>query len=200
MLITPADVTSSWNDENQPPKVHSISGVHKHHHHKKPHLVGAAIVANRAQRHSGVNRAYCWDIAFACRHYRIRYSIGYALINIESNFKHIYGHDAGGLLQGQHVSRDNYLNYFRPRVSRGGSGANGVGLSQVTYWTYIRDHKGLWKPRANIYFGIGIVASNIHTYGERKGLAVYNGGAGNPNYAYASEVEHVASEWRRRIS
>lgn len=156
-------------------------------------------VARRAHRY-GVPLRVALHIAFACRRYGLRYALGYALVEQESGFQHIYGHDPGGLLPGQKVTRANYKEFRGEVTAHSGGGANGVGLTQITYWTYIRDHAGLWRQRANIYFGLGLVAATIISKGEREGLAEYNGGAGNPQFGYADEVLSRATKWRGRIS
>ena len=159
---------------------------------------GALAVARRATRH-GVPFHIALHIAFAARKLDLRYALGFALVEQESDFVHCYGHDRGGLYPGKPVTRANYA-AFRSRIVRSsGVGANGVGLTQVTYWTYIRDHAGLWRKRANVYFGLGLVASTIHAKGEREGLAEYNGGEGNPQFGYADEVLARAQTWRSRI-
>lgn len=162
-------------------------------------MLGALVVARRAHKH-GVPRMVAIYIALACRKLKLRYALGYGLVEQESGFHHVYGHDAGGFLAGQPVTKANY-GAFRAHIrATSGGGANGVGLTQITYWTYIRDHAGLWRKRANIYFGLGLVAGVIHDHGERQGLAEYNGGAGNPQFGYADEVLNRADRWRANIS
>jgi len=161
-------------------------------------MKGAITIARRASRH-GVPFHIALYIAFACRKLDLRYALGFGLVEQESDFKHIYGHDPGGLNPGEPVTRANYAAFRSHIIHTNGSGANGVGLTQVTYWTYIRDHAGLWRKRANIYFGLGLVASTIHAKGEREGLAEYNGGPANPVYSYADEVLAKAAKWRVRI-
>lgn len=159
----------------------------------------ARRVAKRAATH-GVPAKIALDIAFACRKYHLRYALGFAMFDQESGFRVIYGHDTGGLNPGEKVTRENYR-YFRDHVSRsGGVGANGVGLGQVTYWTYIRDHSGLWKPRVQVYFATSILADYVHRLGEFTGCGAYNGGEGNPNESYAREVLERANRWRPKLA
>lgn len=160
---------------------------------------GALVIARRAHRY-GVPLRVALYIAFAARKWKLRPALGFGLVEQESGFQHIYGHDPGGLFPGQPVTRINYRQFRTHVQATSGGGANGVGLTQITYWTYIRDHAGLWKKRANIFFGIGLVAETIHAKGEREGLAEYNGGAGNPQFGYADEVLSRAAKWRGRIS
>lgn len=155
----------------------------------------AERVARRAAAH-GVPKQIAHDIAFACRKEHLRYALGFAMFEQESNFRNVYGHDAGGLNPGEVVTRENYLDFRAEVVRRQGGGANGVGLGQITYWTYIRDHVGLWKPKVQIYLATSILADLVHRLGESTGTGAYNGGEGNPNLAYAGEVLEKAKKWR----
>jgi hypothetical protein len=155
----------------------------------------AMRVAERAHRR-GVPRRIAYRIAFACRKHRLRYAVGFAMFEQESNFEIIYGHDAGGLFPGLRVTRDNYRQFRAAVVRRQGGGANGVGLGQVTYWTYIRDHPGLWKPRVQVYLAVSILAALVRSMGLFRGAGAYNGGPTNPNEDYAREVLARARKWR----
>lgn len=167
--------------------------------HKLYTRKAARRVAERAAKH-GVPKAIAHDIAFACRKYHLPYALAFGMFEQESDFQLIYGHDAGGLLAGQKVTKANYAKFRAELIARHGGGANGVGLGQVTYWTYIRDHIGLWKPRVEVFLATSILADLVHRLGEVRGIGAYNGGEGNPNYVYAREVAARADEWRPRIS
>ena len=69
----------------------------------------------------------------------------------------------------------------------------------MTYWTYIRDHRGLWKPRVQVYLATSIFADLVHRLGDFTGAGAYNGGEGNPNYDYARELMSKANAWRQRL-
>lgn len=159
----------------------------------------ARKVAERAAAH-GVPKGIALDIAQACRKYKLRYSLAFGMFEQESNFQLIYGHDAGGLDAGEKITKANYAKFRAELIARGGGGANGVGLGQVTYWTYIRDHIGLWKPRVEVFLATSILADLVHRDGEERGTGAYNGGEGNPNYTYAREVLGRAEEWRNKLS
>ncbi len=169
---------------------------------KRPKLFtrkAARRIAKRAAEH-GVPKAIAKDIAFACRKYHIRYSLAFGMFEQESDFKLIYGHDAGGLLAGQKVTKANYKKFREELIARHGGGANGVGLGQITFWTYIRDHIGLWKPRVEVFLATSILADLVHRLGEVRGIGAYNGGEGNPNFVYAREVAARAEKWRGWLS
>jgi hypothetical protein len=160
----------------------------------------AAIrVAHRAHRH-GVPLEIAYFIAFACRKYRVRYSLGYALFQQESNFEVVYGHDAGGLFAGLPVRRRNYKRFRAYIIAHAGQGANGVGLGQPTYWRYIQTHIGLWKPRVQVYLSLSILADLLSRHDERTAAGAYNGGEGNPNFIYADEVLAKATNWRPELA
>lgn len=159
----------------------------------------AKRVAARATD-AGVPAAIAQDIAKACRKYKLRYALGFAMFEQESNFESIYGHDSGGLFPGERVTRLNYAAFREAVVDSGGSGANGVGLGQVTYWTYIRDHRGLWKPRVQVYLAVSILADLVHRLGEKEGVGAYNGGEGNPNPTYSAQVLRKATKWRPKLA
>lgn len=155
----------------------------------------AENVAKRAAKH-GVPREIATYIAMACRKEKLRYALGFAMFEQESNFEAIYGHDSGGLNPGQPVTKENYRAFRTEVVRRKGGGSNGVGLGQVTFWTYIRDHAGLWNPKAQVYLATSILADYVLRLGELTGTGAYNGGEGNPNETYAKEVLRRAEKWR----
>lgn len=162
----------------------------------------ATRVAYRASRHLKVPLRISFYIAFACRKYRLRYALGYALVQQESNFQHIFGHDYRGHFPGEKVTRRRYRE-LRDYLSRtGGKGANGVGLTQITYHVYILEQPGLWKKRANVYFGLDLVASYVKSLGEREGFAHYNGGPSPPSesWSYAEQVLIKAKKIRQSLN
>jgi hypothetical protein len=159
----------------------------------------ARRVADRAASH-GVPKKIARHIAYACRKQRLRYALGFAMFDQESGFQVVYGHDVGGYNPGEKVTRDNYERFRRLVVERNGVGANGVGLGQITYWTYIRDHRGLWKAKVQVYLAASILADLVHRLGEFTGTGAYNGGEGNPNESYAREVLERADYWRPRLA
>lgn len=161
---------------------------------------GALAVAGRAHRRLGVPRDVALYIAFACRKLKLPYALGYALVSQESGFRHIFGHDAGGLFPGLPVTRARYRALREHLKATHGPGANGAGLTQPTYWTYIVQNPGLWKKRANVYWGLGILAGLIAKYGEHTGIGAYNGGEANPVDSYADSVEAKARDIRPRLS
>jgi|GEM_PF-3534101 len=156
----------------------------------------ALRVAQRAAK-NGVPKDIATDIALACAKEKLRYALGFSMFDQESEFKAIYGHDIGGLNPGEAVTRENYKAFRKEVVRREGGGSNGVGLGQITFWTHIRDHAGLWKPKVQVYLATSIFADLVHRLGEFTGAGAYNGGEGKPNPKYAKDVLKRADEkWR----
>lgn len=160
---------------------------------------GALKVGYRAASRLGVPLHIAMYIAFACREHSLRYALGFAMVKKESAFQHIFGHDSGGLFPGKPVKRWRYRKLRNHLRKTSGAGANGVGLTQITYYTYILDHAGLWKKRANVYFGIDIFADYVHRLGERTGAGAYNGGEANPQLDYADDLLAIARDIRPRL-
>lgn len=160
----------------------------------------ARRVAERATQHGNVPSQIAHDIANECRKRHLPYAIGFAMFEQESDFKNIYGHDAGGLNPGQVVTEENYKNFRSHVVATKGSGSNGVGLGQITYWTYIEKYRDLWKPKVQIHVAVEILADLFHRLGELRGIGAYNGGESNPNMAYSGEVRDKAERWRKILS
>lgn len=160
---------------------------------------GALRVGWRAHRRLDIPLRIAMMIAFACRKERLRYALGFAMVKKESNYQHIFGHDVGGWFPGEPVTRWRYRRLRRHLKETGGHGANGVGFTQVTYWTYIVNKPGLWKRRPNIYFGINLFADYVRRLGERTGAGAYNGGEANPQYSYADSLLAMARDIRPHL-
>jgi hypothetical protein len=134
-----------------------------------------------------------------------------ALLGQESNGGHnVWGHDdtifIGGYDAKNHkhwgseVTKAAYIEYKR---QRGHSLMQGVGPMQLTWWGYQDEADrlgGCWIPRYNIKVGFRVLANLIKLHGERKGLAVYNGGLANPNYHYADQVLLRKRNWHKRFT
>lgn len=156
-------------------------------------------IARIASAH-GVPTFTAWTIAFVCALMRFRPALAFALVEQESGFRHIFGHDPGGLFPGKPVTRDRYLTLV-DRVKRGGT-SNGVGLAQITYGPYLIEHPRLWLRAVNVWFGLKLLRESISKYGLHKGLAAYNGGPTPPaiSYEYATSVIAKSRVWAGRFS
>lgn len=123
----------------------------------------------------------------------------------------VFGHDGtifvGGYdklhdVEHHRVTKASYLEYKR---QRGKTLMQGVGPLQLTYWT-IQDEAdrlgGCWVPQYNYRVGFRDLAHLIRMHGGdvRSALAVYNGGAARPNFAYATSVTGHQLFWHRKLT
>src|ERR1044072_2299001 len=67
---------------------------------------------------------------------RLPLSWAFALVEQESGFRNIFGHDSGSILKGRHVTKARVADLLRFTVAGGNS--NGVGLTQLTWPPLIR--------------------------------------------------------------
>jgi hypothetical protein len=132
-------------------------------------------------------------------------SLAMAMLEQESGTgANVFGHDKVVFPEswkGTTVTEEKYKEYKRNRNGRWGM--QGVGPMQLTWWEFQDEADrlgGAWKPKYNIKVGMNVLAELIKKYGVRKGLAVYNGGATNPNYGYADQVLAKRSKWHKRFS
>lgn len=134
----------------------------------------------------------------------ITYALGLALVDQESGFDNVYGHDHlpgkppiwHGKTGRVPVTQTNYAEYKRFRIRN--RLAQGVGPVQLTSPGFQdrADHAGgCWKPSANIEVGFDILAGLIKELGLERGIGAYNGGAGNPNMQYAAQVMARRAKW-----
>lgn len=131
-------------------------------------------------------------------------SLGCALVEHESGFKNVFGHDpvrrpqlhspAGGVLGVTHAR------YRRYKLLRRLCGAQGVGLTQLTapgFQDAADRLGGCWKPTYQLRVGFMDLARMVALHGEERGLASYNAGEGNwrAGLAYASAVRALQHDW-----
>jgi hypothetical protein len=144
---------------------------------------------------------YAWRIVSEARRNSVSLALAFALVEQESRFENVYGHDAvrnpiksppGGLKK---VTRKNYAEYLHYR--KAGFGMQGVGPCQLTWWEFQdRADKlgGCWLPSRNIRVGLEVLASNILEHGRHTGIARYNG-TGSAAENYARSVESKQRRW-----
>lgn len=133
-------------------------------------------------------------------------SIALALRQQESGILgdgNVFGHDPTIFVGAGRVTKAKYLEYKHQRNRTDPRRMQGVGPLQLTYWT-IQDEAdrlgGCWVPKYNYRVGFRDLAGLIRQHGTRKGLAVYNGGAGSPNYHYADLVLAHQRFWHHKLS
>lgn len=131
-------------------------------------------------------------------------SLAFALVDRESAFHNVFGHDEGAYRPGNTVTNQR-VRELLDRVDAGGK-SNGVGLTQLTWPGYIRQAMampgGAALPKNQLRVGFHALAAMIHGHGEYLGLAAYN--AGDPRSAqgrkYAREVEALQDHWHRVLA
>jgi hypothetical protein len=140
------------------------------------------------------------NLVMAARHAGLKLSLACGLIEQESEFRNVFGHDPTIFVGAGKVTRTKYLAY---KARRGHTRMQGVGPAQLTYWSYQDEADklgGCWKPYCNLLVGFRALAANIQAHGTRTGLAVYNGGEGNPQFGYADHVLSLTSGWHSRLT
>lgn len=171
------------------------------------------VLALRAKRH-GAN--YSLRIVLEARRAGIPVSLGFALIEQESNFENVYGHDDVSSVpsapshvtdkvaktlpfRGGPVTAANYRVYKARRVDED-RGMQGVGPAQLTWYSTqdAADRRGgCHVPRHNIAQAFATLANNIELRGNvRAGVRAYNG-SGPAAERYAHQVMGRYANWHR---
>lgn len=110
----------------------------------------------------------------------------------------VFGHDPTIFVGAGKVTKAKYLDYKRQRVASGNRKMQGVGPTQLTYYT-LQDRAdaegGCWKPRINMRVGFKHLADQIRAHGESDGARRYNG-SGPAAVAYSRDLLARAAKWR----
>lgn len=152
-------------------------------------------LAQRAKEHGA---RYSLRIIREARRAGIPISLGFALIEQESNFTNVFGHDPTIFAGAGTVTKAKYAAY---RKQRGRTRMQGVGPAQLTWWEYqdrADERGGCWIARHNIAVGFDILAAHIKAKGTRAGIAAYNGTGAKAN-RYATQVLDKQDKWHRRL-
>ena len=129
-------------------------------------------------------------------------SLGCALVEQESGFRNVFGHDPvkTGQIRGGKVTRLQYTRYKALRAL--GRGMQGVGLTQLT-WFGFQDEAdrlgGCWKPTYQLRVGFRLLHDLIDKHGQADGIARYNG-SGEAAERYSREVRAKQSRWHDRLT
>jgi hypothetical protein len=136
------------------------------------------------------------------REHGIPLSLGFALIEHESGFQKVFGHDPAPYAGAGLVTETKYLAYRTVRRASGNRLMQGVGEAQLTWWQ-TQDQAdalgGCWRADANVHVAFLTLAARIHEHGEAAGIARYNG-AGPAAEAYSRQVRAAASVWHERLT
>lgn len=153
-------------------------------------------LAAKAKRH-GAN--YSLRIILEARRAKIPISLGFALVEQESGFRNVFGHDPTIFAGAGTVTKAKYLAY---KKQRGQTRMQGVGPCQLTWWeTQDAADKlgGCWKPACNIRQAFTTLAASIKAKGEAAGIAAYNG-SGPAAQRYSLQVRAKAANWHRALT
>src|SRR4029077_6747808 len=110
----------------------------------------SAIRAARVAARYGVPFRTGLKVARAAKAEGLGNAIAFALVEQESGFRHVFGHDTT-FLAGLPVTRERYRSLVA-RVRAGGT-SNGVGFTQITYLGYLLQQPKLWRKGKNLRFG-----------------------------------------------
>jgi hypothetical protein len=127
----------------------------------------------------------CYRIVAAAQDTGSRVTRLAALVEKESAYQHVFGHDAGGWFPGQRVTRRKYRKLRRHFKEEDWSGANGVSYVQVTYPQFILDDPSLWRPKKNLRWGAEYLESLVARAYTTENLNEYNG---DPTGAYGRDL------------
>jgi hypothetical protein len=157
-------------------------------------------LARTAKKH-GAN--YSLRIIMEARKAGIPISLAFALIEQESNFRNVFGHDPTDSIpdswKGTEVTKNKYAHYKDRRTVHG---MQGVGPAQLTWWEYqdkADQRGGAWKPQHNISVAFEHLGSLIKSKGLREGIAAYNG-SGPAADKYAEQVLQRQQKWHKRLT
>lgn len=149
-------------------------------------------------------------VVMEAAHDRLGLPLALGLVQVESGFRNIYGHDsvqnpikspAGGHLG---VTHENYHRYKQHRDA--GEGNQGVGPGQLTAKVF-QDRAdalgGCWVPKYNLLVAYADLDAMVQAYGRTDGIAAYNTGPGGRHGAqgqhYSNIVRTAAAEWYQLI-
>jgi hypothetical protein len=140
-------------------------------------------------------------ILAACATTKLPLSYALALVEKESGFQNVFGHDAvANPVKGGRVTRLRYIAYKRAR--KAGKGMQGVGYTQLTWYAF-QDQAdalgGCFKPYPNLVVGFSNLKRLINLSGKQKGAAAYNG-TGDAAEAYGRDFVHKQEAWHSRVS
>jgi hypothetical protein len=175
--------------------------------------VGQAQLAARIRDHIrklGGDAEIADELLAASRKANLPLADACALIEVESTFRNVYGHDQvrnpiksppNGVLR---VTAANYREYKRHR--RNGEGSQGVGYGQLTAKEFQdRADKagGCHKAGPNLVTSFRILREHQQSFGRDEGIAAYNTGPGarksKQGRAYSAKVRGAAAAWAKRL-
>lgn len=141
------------------------------------------------------------DVLRACATTGLPVSDALALLEKESGFANVFGHDdVRNPIKGGRVTRIRYRLYKIWR--RAGRGMQGVGYCQLT-WYALQDAAdklgGCWRPYPNMAVGFNDLRHLQRVHGREYGAAAYNG-TGDAATAYGRDFLFKQRAWHQRLS
>lgn len=153
------------------------------------------LYARRARR-AGVPPGWASPTIEAAVKAKIPRSRGLALVQTESGFANVYGHDPTIFGGAGHVTEHNYARYKR---ERGRTQMQGVGPCQLTWWE-LQDRAdrmgGCWRPEVNMLVGFSHLRQLCREHDVATGIARYNG-SGAAAARYSRLVRARERQWRK---
>lgn len=133
---------------------------------------------------------------------KLPYSVAYALVEQESDFQNVFGHDPTIFAGAGAVTKEKVRAYLRRRGRHGQGGMQGVGLTQLTWWSTqdaAERAGGLHLPKYQLRIGFLSLAGLIRQHGRWGGFRRYNG-AGEAAERYADAMTARSERWHRTLT
>jgi hypothetical protein len=163
-----------------------------------------ALQAEIERHFPRANREIASALLQAAHTTRLPLAAACALLEKESGFRHVFGHDPTRSIpvawRGQRVTRAKYLVYRAAR--KRGLGMQGVGPTQLT-WFAFQDQAdslgGCWRLYPNLVVGFRHLRELTSTLGRERGAAAYNG-IGDAAEAYGRDYVQKRAVWADRLA
>ena len=158
-------------------------------------------LAHKAKQHGA---AYSLRIILEARRADIPISLGFALVEQESGFRNVFGHDPTIFVGAGKVTKAKYLDYKRARGTPGRR-MQGVGPAQLTWWELqdkADDLGGAWIAKNNIHVAFQHLGALMEKHSTRDALAIYNAGSAGSEQGqrYASQVLARQRRWHKHLA
>jgi hypothetical protein len=151
------------------------------------------------QRAIAHGAAFALTIIREARRAGIPVSLAFALVEQESAFKNVFGHDPTIFVGAGTVTKAKVESYLK---QRGHTRMQGVGTTQLTWWEFQDEAQklgGLWKPEIQMRVAFAHLARQMKDFGRRDGIRRYNG-SGPAAEAYATSVLKRMDKWHDILS
>lgn len=156
--------------------------------------IARALRAVARARGYRISFKLAYRIVAAANDQRVSGPVLFALVEQETGYKAIFGHDIGGLFAGQKVTKKLYRQLQGHLKATHGPGANGVSYVQATYWSFITNDDDLWKPKHNLRWGAEYQRRLMDEDGRQAGMNAYNG---DPSGAYGAVRLQITESYEK---